>query len=359
MREISWHTVSLARYKGVELRVHITCVVAAVLAFVVCQSLCGDRAPWVFCVGLCAWCMAVVTHDFGHLRVLKHYGGELNAMTLTPLGCSYEGDLGDEPQTQFQFSLAGPFCTLLGLLFTMVLLFADGERPQEFLQLPGRGDALDENWARSLLKFFCWWNVIFSITWFPAFPLDGGRALSAVFRPVFGKEGSDRILSHGMLVMMAGLFVLAGVFQEPTIAGIFPLWSVFTLAGIVCGFAAINLRTEHPPHEFLPPPKSPLTAKRAKVGRLRPPRPNRPPQRPVGERESALGEERDDAPTGERDVEPQDNAFVADETGDRRARSRSSPRRGPGPFERSGLRGIGAGGAGISQTRKHRLRAKR
>jgi Zn-dependent protease/predicted transcriptional regulator len=207
----SW-SILIGRLFGVEVRVHLTFLILPLFVFWTEYNVhhTADGGRDLALVGIILACVAA--HEAGHMLVARRAGMVAKAVILLPL-CGVT--LFDESHAEklesaaawkreVQLALVGPLVNLLlavaaaGVVFILAPQIDLWKWP--FLQ--------SGNLPRSLV----WANLYLAgLNLLPAYPLDGGRILRAVFaRGGDAGEATRRAVSIsnalGMLLMVAGLF---------------------------------------------------------------------------------------------------------------------------------------------------------
>ena len=85
------------------------------------------------------------------------------------------------------------------------------------------------------LRMTCWINCLLLLNLFPAFPLDGGYALAAVLRPLFGSKAAVLIVGSSAMLAAIGLLVMALLLPEDTRT--LPSWLPLSLFAIFLFFS--------------------------------------------------------------------------------------------------------------------------
>jgi len=202
----SW-SIPAGRLFGVDIRIHLTFV--ALLIFVwATQSLTMGTAGAMRGVALVAIIFGcVVLHELGHALVARHSGLAVRSIILLPIGgVTLMEDAGPrDPAREIRIAVAGPLVNLAIALLSgaVILLFL----PQVKL------------WARPLVhagnlpRALFWGNVFLGgFNLLPAYPMDGGRVLRAIFA-----ERMEYIRATRLAVTVgqgfAMLFIFLGVWN--------------------------------------------------------------------------------------------------------------------------------------------------
>jgi Zn-dependent protease/CBS domain-containing protein len=201
----SWSVLTV-RFRGVELRIHITFLVLLVFLLLIEVNRSG---PWVVprvfgLVGLIF--VSVLLHEAGHVVASARMGVPIKGILLLPIGGIALGDPTVQAENahhlrrETAIALAGPLVNVVLAGAAAVLLSTGAHGPW----LPPVVS------ATNLATSFFWINVcLVAFNLLPAFPLDGGRILRAwLARRMDFRRATRRAVSLGHLI--AGLFMLAG-----------------------------------------------------------------------------------------------------------------------------------------------------
>ena len=168
-------SLKLFSVKGIDLRIHFSLIfllfyVVFVASTQVPKSMPGSPLAWglFLALGLFA---SVFIHELGHALTARAQGLEVRGITLMMLGGVSEfGEVSEEPYAEFKLAVIGPLVSILmGALFIWI----------------------HTRVASQELSFYTLWlgraNLVLGIfNLFPAFPLDGGRALRSVLAARMG-----------------------------------------------------------------------------------------------------------------------------------------------------------------------------
>jgi Zn-dependent protease/CBS domain-containing protein len=219
-------SIPAGRLFGVDLRIHLSFFFLFIFVLASRQSAsAGPRS--LALVGIIFAC--VVIHELAHALVGVHEGIPAKAVILLPIGGVTLMDESRQaaptsPETwkrDFRIAMVGPFANLvIAFIAGSILLSVAPE-----IQLWHRPYVTSDNLLRSLV----WVNVFLgAINLLPAYPLDGGRVLRAIFaRQMDPVRATRRAVSIGQTFAMAFMF-----------GGIWDVW--FILIGLFI-FAAAQL----------------------------------------------------------------------------------------------------------------------
>jgi Zn-dependent protease/CBS domain-containing protein len=224
----SWRIGSLF---GVDLYLHVTFVLLLVWLAVVHLAQGHDLAMaasgLLFVVSVFA---VVVLHELGHVLVARRFGIRTRDITLLPIGGVARLErMPEKPSQELLLALAGPMVNLvLALLILAALTLLQGAAGPERLQVVGGPFLAKLLWINVSLGLF---NLI------PAFPMDGGRALRALFATRMGRTRATTWAAH-IGQGIAVLFAVAGLLWNPMLV----LIAVFVWMGARQESAAVQLR---------------------------------------------------------------------------------------------------------------------
>src|SRR5271168_2150003 len=209
MRSFSIH---VGRLFGIEVRLHLTFLILPLFVFWTEYNVHPANGPRdLALVGIVLACVAV--HEIGHILVALRAGLIAKAVILLPLGgvAVFDESRLEKPEPagaawkrEVRIAVAGP---LVNLGFAMlaagvILATIPGARVWEWPWLQ----------SSDLPRSLVWANLyIAGLNLLPAYPLDGGRVLQALFARSMEPAAATRravSISHAlaMVLMVAGLF---------------------------------------------------------------------------------------------------------------------------------------------------------
>jgi Zn-dependent protease/predicted transcriptional regulator len=167
-----------------------------------------DIALWsgLFIISIFA---CVFLHELGHALAAKRFGIITKSIVLLPIGgvASLE-KIPEEPKKEIFVALAGPFVNMVISTFLFTYLFYRGELiPEKFLSATINYD--------NFLIYLMVANIflgLFNLT--PAFSMDGGRVLRALFAFKMDRVSATELASK-VTSLFAVIFVLIGIFNNP------------------------------------------------------------------------------------------------------------------------------------------------
>lgn len=158
--------------------------------------------------------LTALMHELGHSFVSEGLGYRLNNITLMPYGAVVTGNVqGLKLIDEIKIALAGPLLNLAVALFFIATwwIFPEGYTFTD--------TAVNANLSVALINFL------------PAYPLDGGRVLSATLSLAIGKKKARVVCMTLGLALGLGLFALfvCSAFYTLNLSLLF--FSVFILVG--------------------------------------------------------------------------------------------------------------------------------
>jgi Zn-dependent protease/predicted transcriptional regulator len=196
-------SIPVATVFGVEVRVHLTFLLLLVFVWLT-QAAAPHGAGPERALGLVGIVFfSVVLHEMGHALAARRSGLAARSIILLPIGgVTLLDESARQPSTvaqELRFALAGPVVSLaVAAAGAGAVLVA---APQDLLAQP---------WIDSshLLRTLVWINVFLGLfNLLPAYPLDGGRVLRALFlRHQDPVQATRRAVSLGQLFSTAFLF---------------------------------------------------------------------------------------------------------------------------------------------------------
>ena len=158
--------------------------------------------------------VTAVVHELGHSLVAGEKGYRLNKITLMPFGAVVTGDLSDmDFKDEISIAIAGPMVNLLVALFFIASWWIF---PETY--------AVTDMAVSSCLSMAL-------INCLPAYPLDGGRVLSAFLSLKMGRDKAQKVckvLGVVFAILFFALFILT-IFKTVNFSVLF--FALFILSG--------------------------------------------------------------------------------------------------------------------------------
>ncbi len=211
----SW-SIPVGRLFGVDVRLHLTFLVLPLFVFWTEYAAHQGNANGSRDLALVGIILAAVgAHEFGHIFVARRFGLIPKAVILLPLtGVTiFDEPRGEKAPTaaqrwdrEIQLAITGPLVNLV-LAGLCALVIAGAGRGTDLLKWPFMQSS-------DLPRSVVWVNLYLAIlNLMPAYPLDGGRILRAVFaRTLDASAATRRAVSISNAIAMVLIF--AGVFSN-------------------------------------------------------------------------------------------------------------------------------------------------
>ncbi|HET7440626.1 MAG TPA: site-2 protease family protein [Terriglobales bacterium] len=225
----SW-SISAGRIFGVDVRIHITFLFLLVFVWMTESASHGPTgaARGLALVGIIFGC--VILHELGHAIIAAPSGLAAKSLILLPIGGITFQDQSKasekmlaasaEWRRDIRIAVAGPLLSLLIGVISGSILLAVAPEIHLWMKPPVH--------SNHLLRSFVWVNIYLGLmNLLPAYPLDGGRVLRALFsRTMDPVRATRRAVTIGQT--LATLLMLLGMITN--------LW--LTLIGIFLFFGA-------------------------------------------------------------------------------------------------------------------------
>jgi Zn-dependent protease/predicted transcriptional regulator len=204
----SW-SISVGRILGVEIRIHLSFVFLLLFIWVM-EASNKTTNPWRGLLLAAIVFGSVVLHEVGHALVAAHSGLSARALILLPIGgiSVFENSTDETSATplpvwkrEIRTALVGPFVNLLIAFVAGSVVLAIA--PEVHLQTRPLVH------SAHLLRSLVWVNVVLAaVNFLPAYPLDGGRILRALFtRRMEIVQATRRAVSIGQVFAVALMLV--------------------------------------------------------------------------------------------------------------------------------------------------------
>ena len=219
--------IKLGRISGIGIGLHYSWfIIAALIVFSLGEHFRQVNPNWAtsqiwFTALLTAvlFFVSLLLHELSHLLVAQARGLKVKAITLFALGgvSQIEGDASDA-KTEFWVAIAGPIASLIiGLGCLAIAAGLGWHRRFE----PRTGMTAVLVWLGYINVALAVFNMI------PGFPLDGGRVLRAIVWAITKNADRSTRIAARVGQVVAFLFILDGIWQFFSGAGIGGLWIAF------------------------------------------------------------------------------------------------------------------------------------
>ena len=223
-----FHSISLGKLSGIDIRVHPTLVLAAIWVAYEFGYAANEGIPGVvFGLTLLTVILGcVVMHELGHSFMAREFGSGTRDITLYPLGgAAYIERMPANPKQEAAVTIAGPLVNvalaacLLPLVVAMGLI-AGFDSVEDFLIAAAEPTVIGLIVSIFLFNIA---NVLFNLI--PAFPMDGGRLVRAGLTTILGRETATNVAVLFGYVIAAAMFAVGVWMQQPTL----PLIALFVM----------------------------------------------------------------------------------------------------------------------------------
>ena len=240
MRDASPWSLNIMRLGGVPVRLHASCLVAAVAAVYIASmpGHDGDQTGYGF-LAAAIWILSLLAHQLGHLLVAARYGAPVERIVVGPLGDLAPIRVPHDPHRELLVALGGPLAQVLVLIVVTPALIMSGEDLRELMFAPlGPTNLVTGGLWLAGLKLFFWCNwVLLLVNLLPALPLDAGQALRAGLRPLLGEPNATLMVTRaGALITIGGLTIWSVLGPSTGVA--VPVWVPLTLVCLLLFFWA-------------------------------------------------------------------------------------------------------------------------
>ena len=187
MRDQAVWSVSLGRWSGVQIRLHMFFLLFAAFTFYLSwlytqtepvsgptENSLGVMTSSFLCLTVLG--LSVLVHELGHILVANRLGASVDEIVLGPLGGLGGLPSALEPQSDLMVIMAGPVSNLLICFLTALCLAIHGGADLVGLMYPLAPDAVAAGDPLVIaLKMAFWINwLLVLVNLIPAYPFDGG-----------------------------------------------------------------------------------------------------------------------------------------------------------------------------------------
>lgn len=254
MREHSQWSVSLGRWGGVQVRLHLFFLLFAAftlyLSWLAGEPAQRDEFVWLGCVSVLILSASVLAHEWGHVWAAQRLHVPVEQIVLWPLGGMTAPERIREPQSEFLIHLAGPLANLTLAALCVPPLLADDASVFPALLNPLQPNVEGSAWL-VIWKLGFWINwTLAVINLFPVFPFDGGRILRAAIVWRWGEANRERATVIVALIAQAvavSLLLAAWLVRDWHVNSPMPPWFAMVILSIFLFFSAHHERLKPVP----------------------------------------------------------------------------------------------------------------
>jgi stage IV sporulation protein FB len=235
-------SVSLGRWAGVRVRIHIFFLLFAAFALALAVPA-GMQLEGAMVVGIALG--SVLLHEAAHVLAALRVGGRADTVVLGPVGGLISPRVPDEPEVQLFTALAGPIAHLAVVVAAAIGLATSGHS-SDILPLlsPMAPETLWTEGGASWLMFAkltLWFNwVLMLLNFLPAYPFDGGPIFRSMLWPALGRRTARIVTGRAGIVI--GLLICVAAWLpfevKPELDSIPWLQLPLSLLGIFLVFSA-------------------------------------------------------------------------------------------------------------------------
>lgn len=245
----SW-SVSLGRWGGVEVRLHLhfpLLVLAAMLAvqwsarFRVTDRFndggvggLGELTSWGVASGLFVLLASVILHEIGRLVVSRRVGGRTTLIVLGPTGGWSQPALPADPPAHLVTALVGPVIYLSLAVSAACILALHGQNdvlPLLSLTPQFEPNVTPVHYLAQLTVWINFWLLLVNLL--PIYPCDGAELLRGMLWPLVGRPSAAAALAHIAFGAAAATLVLAIILRDNWIAFGAPAWFPLALLSVL------------------------------------------------------------------------------------------------------------------------------
>jgi stage IV sporulation protein FB len=181
MRDLLSWNLSLGRWAGVQVRLHVFFLLFAVIALHLSSTGANEKFFWQTVAVLSILFVSVLAHEVGHCLAAWRVGGTPDHILLWPLGGLTQVHFSQDPQSELMVAIAGPLVNLGVCVLAAPMLIVEHCDLANLLNPllpPVAADGL--SWTNACEWIF-WVNWLLAlVNCLPALPLDMGRVLRAM-----------------------------------------------------------------------------------------------------------------------------------------------------------------------------------
>ncbi len=231
-------SLSLGRWVGVHVRIHIFLLLFAVLSLAYMPA----DLFWPAFLTLAVALGSLLLHEVAHALAANRVGGKVDSIILGPVGGLVTPRVPDEPEVQLFVALAGPIMHLSLVVVAAVGLALSGNSDILSLLHPFPLSLIDDNTPIWILlgKLTLWINwMLMLLNLLPAYPFDGGPIFRAMLWPALGRRTARVVTSRAGMVLGALIAAAAFLpFSEPELDRIAFVKLPLVMLGIFVYFSA-------------------------------------------------------------------------------------------------------------------------
>jgi Zn-dependent protease/predicted transcriptional regulator len=219
--------IKLVRIGGINIKLHLSWFFLAALLtlsfanhFRIAMPGWGGASVWGSALAVSLLFLScLVLHELAHSLMAKHWGLEVDAITLFVMGGVTQ--MKSEPpdaKSDFWIAAVGPLTSIALGVFCLGVLWTTGEQLMSEPHAPFPVILLWLGWVNLSLAAF---NLL------PSYPLDGGRILRAIIWWINGNAERSKRMAAKIGLLTAVLLLMLGIFSFMLNQSLDGLWLVF------------------------------------------------------------------------------------------------------------------------------------
>lgn len=215
MRDLLSWNLSLGRWAGVQIRLHVFFVLFGMVALLAGPGGGNHKLLWETAGVLAIFLCSVLAHEIGHCLAAWRVSGAVDQIVLWPLGGLTQVNPSHDPQSEFVTAIAGPLVNLLLCLAALPPLVLEQSNFAGLLNpLAPPVSAAGLTWLNACEWLF-WTNwLLMLVNCLPALPFDGGRVLRSLLWAHHDIRQGVWLAARMAQVTAVGLWVLAALIHR-------------------------------------------------------------------------------------------------------------------------------------------------
>ena len=254
-------SVSLGRWWGVHLRVHMLFFLFAAYAIHAAHFELGATQTWLGVSGAVVLFVSLLLHEIGHVAVARRLGGIADDIVIGPLGGLSGVRVPYEPHSELVAIMSGTLVNAticFVCAFSLVLMepaehWLDLLEPSISMPIVGSTASVLSSPVFQFLTLVFWinWSLIL-VNFLPVFPFDGGRSLHAALSFLWPEFDSGQSLTTICRLgkIFAAVFLLIACTQ-PSMLNVADgkTWFALAFLGIYIYFNSRREELQHAEHD--------------------------------------------------------------------------------------------------------------
>lgn len=232
MRDLSSWSLNLHRWWGVQVRLHASFLIFAVVVMYLATR--TAAIGWGYGVlTLVVWFASVLAHEIGHSAAAFRLGGNMEQIVVSPWGGLSQAHVAHDPREELAASISGPLVSfVIWLLAGPLVVMAGGNLSGLLSPLHPSGLFDGDSWAVAI-KLVFWINGLLALlNVLPAQSLDGLRVLRAAAWLSLDYQRGILVAGRGAQLLAIACCILTWVSHETLDGSLLPSWVPLALLAI-------------------------------------------------------------------------------------------------------------------------------